>query len=102
MVYKPDYESWSYENLLNVLIQLKQYPNDDVLAAEVKKVKREIGSRKYALLGFIKATKVKEYGRWRTASECELLAKKMGLPLGSPITINGTDKCLTLKVEKIA
>jgi alkylated DNA repair dioxygenase AlkB len=80
-----NYDDWSYFNLLN----LKEQVEDSVrsgqpMRAVLLAVNKEIAERRFALVGLLGESIVKEYGRWKSRERCEEQAKRMGLSVGTP------------------
>jgi hypothetical protein len=80
-----NYDHWSYINLLNLKEQLEDsIRNGEPMRAVLLAVNKEIAERRFALVGVLGGSIVKEYGRWKTRERCEEQAKAMGLPVGTP------------------
>lgn len=80
-----NYDEWSYVNLLNLKEQLEDsIRSGQPMRAVLLAVNKEIAERRFALVGVLGGTIVKEYGRWKTLERCQEQATAMGLPVGTP------------------
>jgi hypothetical protein len=82
-----DYPHVSYERLAGMRQILEELAEEADTIPEVQRqliaVKTEMETRRFRLIGRWGGQQVKEYGRWRSAEQCENHAAQLGLPLGA-------------------
>lgn len=85
-----DYNTWSYENLLNLRSQLEECSQSgQPFQQTLYEVTKEIAERRFALVAILGGRARKEYGRWKTPDECREAANRMGLPVGGNFELQG-------------